>query len=192
MATYYKPQGLEIILPGASEYSPISANNVVLDVPSGDDILRYVAGTVEVSGFPAGRELLAVSYLKQDIPGEGQKRVVLASGNSQPTDGVFAMDVGYFSEPVLVIALDDYGSTWTPNTTYSAGAIIHPADPAQYQGFVYECIQAGISGGDEPTWWIDDGASNTGTSGTATFRARQYFRPICHGPVQPLPKPPGT
>ena len=189
MATLYTPDPMGVVFPAESAYTPPAGTNVVLDVPSGDDIQRYVAGTVEVSGFPAGRELLAVSYLKQDLPGEGQKRVVLASGNSQPTDGTFALDVGYFSEPVLVIALDDYGSTWTPNTAYSAGAIVHPADSAQYQGFVYECIQAGISGGDEPTWWIDDGASNTGTSGTVTFRARQYFRPICHGPVQPLPKP---
>ncbi len=130
MATLYTPDPVGMVFPAESAYTPPAGTNVVLDVASGDDILRYVAGTVEVSGFPAGRELLAVSYLKQDIPGEGQKRVVLASGNSQPTDGAFAMDVGYFSEPVLVIALDDYGSTWSPNTAYSAGAIVHPADPA--------------------------------------------------------------
>ena len=189
MATFYIPDPMDLVMPSESSYIPPSGSNVVLDVPSGDDILRYVAGNVEVSGFPAARELLAVSYLKQDIPNEGQKRVVLASSTSQANDGAFSMDVGYFSEPVLVIAMDDYGQTWTPNTSYAKGTVVHPADPERYKGFVYECITAGISGADEPDWWIDTGSSNTGTSGTATFRARQYFRPICHGPVQPVPKP---
>ena len=153
MATDYIRDGGALILAGASTNTPPSATNVVLDVPSGDDILRYVAGHVEVSGFPAARELLAVSYLKQDIPNEGQKRVVLASSTSQANDGAFSMDVGYFSEPVLVIAMEDYGQTWAPNTSYAKDTVVHPADPERYKGLVYECITAGISGADEPDWW---------------------------------------
>ena len=188
MATHYILDGGSLIIAGPSANTPPSPLNVILDVPSGEEVPRYVAGAVQVSGFPAARELLVVSYKKQDIPNIGQERIVLASGISQPTDGAFSMDVGTFSEPVLVIALDDYGETWTPNTAYGKGDIVHPADPEQYQGFVYECIDAGISGSSEPEWWVDTGSSNTGKSGTATFRAKQYYQPLCHGPVQPEPK----
>ena len=184
----YNPSADSLIFPAETSYTPPPGTNVVLDVVSGEEVTRYVAGTVAVSDAPAARELLVVSYHKQNIANVGQQHVVLASGTSLSTDGIFSINVGGFSGPVLVIALDDYGQTWLPNTAYGIGDIIHPADQTSYLGFVYECIEAGVSGGNEPVWWVDTGSNNTGTSGTATFKARQYHQPICHGPVHPLPK----
>ena len=34
-------------------------------------------------------------------------------------------------------------------------------------------------------WWIDTGTTHTRTVGDVTLRALPFFRPLCHGPVNP-------
>ena len=126
-----------------------------------------------------------MSFDQQDIPGLGTQRKMLGTTTSA-ADGTFSINVGAFAGPVLVIAVDNYGITWEPNKTYSVGDIVHPTSQASYKGFVYTCTGAGISGADEPSWWTDTQSGGVGTSGTATFTARQYYQPICHGPIIPV------
>jgi len=54
---------------------------------------------------------------------------------------------------------------WQANTSYSAGTIIEPTTP---NGFRYECITAGTSGGTEPAWPTNIG--DTVTDGTAVWK----------------------
>ncbi|MCL6270728.1 hypothetical protein M3P05_12415 [Sansalvadorimonas sp. 2012CJ34-2] len=181
----YAPDGSALNLSSVINYQVPVGDNLVIDVSSGTEISSYVAGTLQVEGEPARRDVFALSFHQQDIPGVGYQRKVLGTTTSE-ADGTFHLEVGAFNDPVLVIAVDHYGTTWQPNTSYAVGDIVHPTSSDQYLGFVYHCTEAGISGADEPAWWVDTGSNDTGTSGTATFQAKQYFQPICHGPVIPV------
>lgn len=111
-------------------------------------------------------------------------RAVLADGASA-ADGNYLLQWEDYAGPVLVVAIDTWGNPFTANTSFAPGDIIHPS-PGNETGYVYECLGAGVSDATEPAWWVDDGGSATGMVGTASFRARQYYRPLAHGPIAPL------
>ncbi len=159
-------------------------NELYLAATTAPAVYTYVAGTIELDDSPVSRAVLALSYQPQDVDGE-QQHVVLSHGSSA-VDGTFNLALGGFTDPVLVLALDNFGDSWQANKQYSVGDIVHPTSSDKYLGFVYECTVAGQSGAAEPVWWVDNGGSNTGISGTATFSARQYYQPLCHGPVIPV------
>ncbi|WP_230459940.1 hypothetical protein, partial [Sansalvadorimonas verongulae] len=181
----YILDGANLDLPALISYEAPSGGNVIIDVVSGDVAAHLVGGTIQVNEQAATRQVFAMSFHQQDIPGLGHQRKMLGTATSA-ADGTFSINVGDFKGPVLVIAVDNYGDTWEPNKSYSLGDVVHPATQAGYKGYVYDCVGAGVSGPDEPTWWVDTGSNTTGTSGTATFAARQYYQPICHGPVIPV------
>ena len=181
----YTPDASALNLPAVINYQVPAGDNLVIDVSSGEVLPSYVAGTLQVEGQPAQRDVFALSFHQQDIPGIGFQRKVLGTTTSA-ADGTFNLEVGAFNEPVLVLAVDNYGATWEPNTSMAVGDVIHPTTQDKYLGFIYVCTEAGITGADEPTWWVDTGSNSTGTSGTATFQAKQYYQPICHGPVIPV------
>ena len=185
MAKTYRPDSAALALSAQSIYEAPAGDQIVFELDSGVRFTYYVAGVVEVEGVSAAREVVAISYKKLAGGGAAAERVVLGSGTSDSDDGSFAINVGEYADPVLVIAMDDYGETWSASTMYEAGDIVHPATSEGYQGFVYECTSGGLSGNDEPDWWIDNGSIDTGKSGNAVFRARQYFQPLSHGPVLP-------
>lgn len=164
----------------------------------------YVAGitspsiaSASVSGMislgpaltPVARRVIAISANETDtgkVDSNGDPifgRIVLADAMSA-ADGTYTLGWSEYSGDVIVVAIDNWGNVWVPNASYSIGSVIHPT-AGNETGYVYECIGAGISDATEPAWWIDDGSSNTGMVGTATFQARQYYRPLAHGPVTP-------
>ncbi len=172
----YAPDPTALNLQALISYQMPAGDNVVMDVASGDVAQSFVAGTLHVEEQPAQRTILVLSFYPQDIPGLGFQHKVLGTTTSQP-DGTFHLEVGTFTEPVLVMAVDNYGHAWQPNTSYAVGDVVHPTTQDNYIGFVYQCSEAGVTGTEEPAWWIDTGSNSTGTSGTATFKAQQYYQP---------------
>ncbi|GAA4648228.1 hypothetical protein GCM10023116_04950 [Kistimonas scapharcae] len=179
----YIPNAATLVLSVQTDYDSPNAANVVLNVPSLDAAQTFVSGTVSLNGEPASKEIVVLSYKKQPRQGQLAERIIIASGNSQ-TDGSFEIELNGFDEPVLVVAMDDYGDTWQASTRYIVEDVIHPTT-GKFEGFVYECLAEGISGTSEPEWWIDNGSTNTGLVGTAVFKARPFYQAIVHGPFLP-------
>jgi hypothetical protein len=182
----YIPNPSALVLSVQGGYDAPSAANVVLDVPSPDAAQTFVSGTVSLNGEPAVKEIVVVSFRMQQRQGQLAERVIIASGQSG-TDGSFDIELNGFGEPVLVLAMDDYGDTWQASTRYIVGDVIHPTT-GKFAGFVYECLAEGISGSSEPDWWEDNGSTNTGLVGTAVFKARPFYQAIVHGPLLPAIK----
>ncbi|OQX36601.1 MAG: hypothetical protein B0D91_08775 [Oceanospirillales bacterium LUC14_002_19_P2] len=179
----YIPNPNALVLSVQGGYGAPAAANVVLDVPSADAAQTFVSGTVSLNGEPADKEIVVVSYRVQQRQGQLPERTIIASGQSG-TDGSFEIDLNGFGEPVLVLAIDEYGDTWQPNTRYITSDVVHPTT-GRFAGFVYECLEEGISGSSEPEWWVDNGSTNTGLVGTAVFKARPFYQTIVHGPLLP-------
>jgi len=182
----YIPNSNALVLSVPGGYDAPAAANVVLDVPSPDAAQTFVSGTVSLNGEQADKEIVVVSYRMQQRQGQLAERVIVASGQST-SDGSFDIDLNGFAEPVLVLAMDEYGDTWQANARYIAGDVIHPT-MGKFAGFVYECLAEGISGSSEPEWWEDNDSTNTGLVGTAVFKARPFYQAIVHGPLLPAIK----
>lgn len=60
---------------------------------------------------------------------------------------------------------------WQAETSYQVGMLVRPA--VARNGFVYQCIQAGTSGSQEPAWSTQDEA--TVEDGTVTWKAHANF-----------------
>lgn len=142
-----------------------------------------VDGTVEIEGVAAERQVIAISY-KQFDNGSGVGHHVVGADLSDAGDGSYSISWTGYDDEVILIALDDYGKAWTPNTSCSIGDIIHPT-AGNETGYVYRCTVAGVTGATEPAWWADTGSNDTGAVGTATFAAYQAYRPLAHAPVMP-------
>ena len=179
----YIPNPNALVLSVQGGYDAPAAANVVLDVLSPDAAQTFVSGTVSLNDELAEKEIVVVSYRLQQRQGQLLERIIIASGQSG-TDGRFEIDLNGFAEPVLVLAMDDYGDTWQGNTRYIVGDVIHPTS-GRFAGLVYECLAEGISGSSEPEWWENNGSTNTGLVGTAVFKARPFYQSIVHGPLLP-------
>tara|TARA_R100001143_G_C3241334_1_gene79268 strand:- start:199 stop:468 length:270 start_codon:yes stop_codon:yes gene_type:complete len=77
---------------------------------------------------------------------------------------------------VYLIALNDIGAQFEASGEVAVGDVIHPTTP---NGYVYRVVTGGELPATEPDWWT------TGQQqvGTATLEAREYLRPLAHGPV---------
>ena len=154
-------------------------------------ITSQVAGVVSVSGVPSRKKITVMSMLAVDTGLKNQLdeiiygRKVLAEGMSDALTGAYTVDVSPFTGDVLIMVDDDWGEVWLANRIYIIGDVIHPTKGNEI-GYVYECVGGGSAGDQEPIWWADDGSSSTGAVGTASFKARQFYQPITHGPVSPL------
>ena len=128
----------------------------------------HVAGTVQINGVAAQRELVVIS----DNPAG---REIIAEGES---GGGGAFDVSYsgWAGAVIVVALDEYGSLFPASTPLNAGAVVHPTTP---NGYVYVVTEAGTTGATEPVW----STSGSVASGSVTFAPRAYYRPVASGPL---------
>lgn len=133
-----------------------------------DDDYR-VAGTVQINGVAAQRDLVIIS----DNP---SGREVVGAGESA-SDGTFDLTYTGWDGSVIVVALDEYGSDFPASAPLNASTVIHPTTP---NGYVYVVTEAGTTGAIEPTW------STVGSvvSGSVTFAPRAYYRPVASGPLQ--------
>jgi len=130
-----------------------------------------IAGTVQIDGTAARRDVLVIS----DDP---SGRQVVGESQSQ-TDGSFDITFAGWTGPVIALALDTYGQAWRAETTLTAGAVIHPNAP---NGYVYDVTVGGTTGTNEPSWPTD----GTVQSGSVTLQARPFHRPIASGPLQSM------
>lgn len=128
-----------------------------------------IAGTVQIDGAPASREVIVIS----DDP---SGRQVLAEGLSE-SDGTFDISYEGWAGNVIALALDSYGDAFGASTALNQGDIIHPTTP---NGYVYEVTIAGTTGTEEPTW----STSAIVTSGGVTFNPVPFYRPVASGPLQ--------
>lgn len=77
---------------------------------------------------------------------------------------------------VYLLTIDERGTGFSSASLVDVGDLIHPTTP---NGYVYRVVTAGTLPATEPQWWT------TGQQqiGTATLEAREYLRPLAHGPV---------
>lgn len=132
-----------------------------------DTIMQRVAsGDVA----PVARDVVAVQR-------DGSAWRVIGNGRSDSETGVYT--VSGLVEPgadVYLIALDDLGAVFESGASVESDDRIHPTTP---NGYVYRVVTGGELPATEPDWWT------TGQQqvGTATLEAREYLRPLAHGPV---------
>jgi hypothetical protein len=141
---------------------------------SGDGI---VSGTVTVNGQSAERPVIAIS---RDPVGEG--RIVLAETVSA-SDGTFSLTAPGYTDPLMVLALDNAGERWSGLANIAFGARTFPSAD-NHTGLVYECIVAGTAAASEPTW--PSAIGETVADGSVTWKAIEYYQPQAHGPINPL------
>lgn len=128
-----------------------------------------VAGIVQINGVAVQRDIVIIS----DDP---NGRAIVGEGESA-TDGTFDLTYNDWSGPVIVVALDGYGSEFPPSVPLNAGDVIHPSMP---NGYVYVVTDSGTTGISEPVW----STTSSVMSGSVTFAPRAYYRPIASGPLQ--------
>ncbi|WP_395504655.1 hypothetical protein [Ectopseudomonas hydrolytica] len=87
----------------------------------------------------------------------------------------------YGGGDVFAFAADFLGVIWSPGVELNLGNRLRPTTN---NGYVYEIVEAGVSGATEPAWWADQGDGTEGYIGTARARARPYYQPVGHGPLQ--------
>ena len=87
----------------------------------------------------------------------------------------------YGGGDVFAFAADFPGVIWSPGVELNLGNRLRPTTN---NGYVYEIVEAGVSGATEPAWWADQGDGTEGYIGTARARARPYYQPVGHGPLQ--------
>lgn len=145
-------------------FSPVSSGG-----DPGTGLIAHIAGTVEIDGTAAERQVIVIS----DDP---NGRQVLGEGMSAP-DGTFDIEYNDWGGAVIALAVDNYGGDWTAETAIAAGTIIHPTTP---NGYVYEATSGGTTGTGEPTWSIN-GAVN---DGSVSWSPRPFYRPIASGPIK--------
>lgn len=90
---------------------------------------------------------------------------------SDPDDGSYLLNCGWYADHVAVVHRDDYGKPFVASQAYALGARIHPAIP---NGYAYECTSAGTSDSAAPSDWPTTG---TLTSGTAIFTPKPIYAP---------------
>ncbi|WP_422468598.1 hypothetical protein, partial [Endozoicomonas sp. ALC013] len=139
------------------------------------------SGNIKENDLPVSRRVFAVSQEALPIGGSNDtSQAVLGSAISDPDSGNYNIDTSPYEGAVLVVAEDDFGSEWQPDTNYQVNDVIRPLN---FQGYVYYCTVAGVSNSTEPVWWID--TDNVQSVGTAKFKAKPFSRPLTHGPVNP-------
>lgn len=87
----------------------------------------------------------------------------------------------YGGGDVFAFAADFPGVIWSPGIELNLGNRLRPTTN---NGYVYEIVEAGVSGATEPAWWADQGDGTEGYIGTARAKARPYYQPVGHGPLQ--------
>ena len=72
------------------------------------------------------------------------------------------------------------GRKFKQNTVLKVGDIVRPS---LFDGWVYQVVESGQSGGVEPLWWLPFNRSDKGKIGTATAKVMPYSMPRAHGPI---------
>ena len=89
----YILDAMDLNLPALISYEAPAGDNVLIDVASGEVAAKLVSGTIQVNEQPAIRQVFAMSFDQQDIPGLGTQRKMLGTATSA-ADGTFSINVG--------------------------------------------------------------------------------------------------
>lgn len=151
-------------------------------------VFRFGDGGVTPTGDPAeisdtvsqrlaSGEVVAVERDLVAVQRDGNDWRVVGSARSAAGDGNYT--ISGLVQPgadVYLVALDDLGAVFESGAAVESDDLIHPATP---NGYVYRVVTGGELPATEPDWWT------TGQQqvGTATLEAREYLRPLAHGPV---------
>ena len=147
----------------------------------GNGNTTQVQGVITENDLFVARRVMAITEAQLAVTdSELTKHAVLASTVSSDVDGTYTLDTSPYEGAVMVIATDEYGTVWQPDTAYVVGDVIRPAN---FQGYVYQCTLAGTTGNTEPVWWYETDTSQT--IGAAQFKAKPFSRPLVHGPIIP-------
>ncbi|MCY1280874.1 hypothetical protein D9M70_296690 [compost metagenome] len=141
--------------------------------------------SVVEGGQPRARRVLAFTEAQITVTvGEvGHLQPVVLGLGVTSQQGLLTLDLDGYEGEVFLVALDDWGRRWSANLACAIGDVLRPS--GSFAGVIYECIAAGNTGTTEPVWWPAGDSNDTGTAGTAVFKARQYRRPLAHGPIAP-------
>ncbi len=147
----------------------------------GNGNTTQVQGVITENDLFVARRVMAITEAQLAVTdSELTKHAVLDSTVSSDVDGTYTLDTSPYEGTVFVIAADDYGTVWQPDTAYAVGDVIRPPT---FQGYVYLCTLAGTTSSTEPVWWLDTDGSQS--IGTAQFQAKPFSRPLAHGPILP-------
>ncbi|WP_419835306.1 hypothetical protein [Endozoicomonas atrinae] len=150
-------------------------------VVPGNGNTTQVQGSITENDLPVARRVFAITEAELTIDGSQETtQAVLANAISSEIDGSYTLDTSPYEGTVFVIATDDYGTVWQPDTAYVVGDVIRPPT---FQGYVYLCTLAGTTSSTEPIWWFETDSSQS--IGTAQFQAKPFSRPLAHGPIIP-------
>lgn len=120
-----------------------------------------VVGTTRVGGLPKQRRVSAHSPVDY----------YMAASKKSDANGKYIINVGYYTDHVLIIHSDEYGVKFTKSKAYVIGDVIHPSAP---NGYRYICTTAGTSAATYPTAWPTSG---TLTTGSAIFTPAPVYKP---------------
>jgi|GEM_PF-2009230 len=161
-------------------------------VPSGDPVasvtISFDGGATSPEGDPA--ELSDVISMRSPdgsvgpisravvaLQKKGSEWRVVGSTVSDAADGSYTISgLVEADADVYLMCPDDLGETFEAGSSVVIDDLIHPTAP---NGYVYRVVTGGELSATEPDWWT------TGQQqvGTATLEAREYLRPLAHGPV---------
>lgn len=120
---------------------------------------------------PVDREIVGISRRA----GEGWS--LFGWSESAAADGAYQVQGSVQPDAdVFLLAIDRLGIEFEGQTLVQPDDLIRPSVP---NGYVYRVVTGGELPATEPDWWT------TGQQqvGTATLEAREYLRPLAHGPV---------
>ena len=145
-----------------------------------DTVVGRVSGTMKVEGIAAVRDLIAITYDKQPVLiGDTYVNSRVVVGETQSDEaGDYEIDMLGFTGEVIVLALENYGQAWQPDTDYVIGDRIRPTVAS---GFAYDITVGGNSGPTEPSWWEEA----AGAVGSATAQAVKVWWSVAHAPIVP-------
>ena len=147
----------------------------------GNGNTTQIQGSITENDLPVGRRVMAITEAQLVVTDSDEtKHAVLDSTVSNDIDGSYILNTSPYEGAVMIIAMDNYGALWQPDTAYAEGDVIRPEN---FQGYVYHCTLAGTTGNAEPVWWFETDTSQT--IGTAQFQAKPFSRPLAHGPIIP-------
>ena len=136
-------------------------------VPTSTNI---ISGNVKKLGLPFELKVVAVSV--EFTP------VVVGHSVSDSVTGDYSIDVYPWDGDTLVYAVQNYGIQFNPESSVTAGQIVHPTIPNKN---IFVAQNTGLVGGSEPPW-PDSGNI---VSGAVTFTAEPLYRPLMNGFLKP-------
>lgn len=129
-----------------------------------------VSGEVTDSdGDPLARDVIGI------VRTESAPRLFGSARSSEQNGSYSILGSLQPDEELFLVALDSTGEAYAPGQV-EADALVHPTTA---NGYVYRVVSGGELPTTEPDWWTE----GQQLVGTATLEARQYYRPLAHGPV---------